>query len=801
MADYLARAAQTAAQLSKRLTDTVTETTRELAFDTGSRYLETAEDRLQDIKHLLESRYDREQLEGLKRLVALISKGWNVAEFFPHVVKLVASRNIDIRKLVYIYLLRYAAQEPDLSLLSINTFQRDLGDANQFIRAMALRVMTGIRVPSIAPLLVLGVRKCATDTSPYVRKTAALAISKCALLDPTRKADLIDILVQLLHDRSPLVIGSVMSAYLDLCPERFDLLHQHFRRLCHMLIDADEWGQIAILEVLTRYARTQFVDPRHVKRTTASTTDTTIEKFYESDDSTSDRHDTVEPSNGDENATLDHDHELLLKSSMPLLHHRNSAVVMAAISLLFHIGTQDDMAKITTPLTRILHGSRETEYTILLNIKNMVEKRPDLFFDTVKPFYLRITDPVIIGRLKLEILTRIVTDTTAQNIADELFAYIKFPRKELVILVVRAIGRFISKQPTYTNVCLRRLMHYYDDDNAQLVGEIAAVTRHILSQQTDCVSIDNMSLYLTHLISIFFTTKSAIARTNIVWLASHYSLRRLENTDLTPLPREVVDCVASYTPNILRELVRQFPDEDNSVKLQALRLGLIMALTGGQTEKRLFLHLSELARYDLNYDVRDCARWIRGFAVNNGISKDADDNDNENTDTTKQLDQLTHPASSHWYRYIGSFTLDTKDITATTTTTNEADPLAYPIGSLSLVVNQPMSGYEPLPDWPAVQPDSSVRNVPEPTPIDPSHGKSKPSQALSNARKMWLGSAPQNLDEREDATEEEEEEYTTTEEEDEDEEDELISDSYEEEDEDDNDDDDAQHINDRLLKK
>jgi AP-3 complex subunit beta len=71
MADYLARAAQTAAQLSRRLSETVTETTRELAFDTGSRYLETAEDRLQDVKHLLESRYDREQLEGLKRLVAV----------------------------------------------------------------------------------------------------------------------------------------------------------------------------------------------------------------------------------------------------------------------------------------------------------------------------------------------------------------------------------------------------------------------------------------------------------------------------------------------------------------------------------------------------------------------------------------------------------------------------------------------------------------------------------------------------------------------------------------------------------
>jgi AP-3 complex subunit beta len=179
-------------------------------------------------------------------------------------VKQVASQHLDIRKLVYIYLLRYATQEPDLALLSINTFQRDLEDRNQMIRAMALRVMTGIRVPLIAPLLVLGVRKCSTDPSPYVRRIAALALSKCYTLDPTQKADLIDILAQLLYDQSPLVIGSVFIAFQELCPERLDLLHSHFRRICHMLIDVDEWGQIAILQVLTRYARTQFLEPKRV---------------------------------------------------------------------------------------------------------------------------------------------------------------------------------------------------------------------------------------------------------------------------------------------------------------------------------------------------------------------------------------------------------------------------------------------------------------------------------------------------------------------------------------------------------
>ena len=106
----------------------------------------------------------------------LISKGRNVSEFFAQVVKNVASHNLEIRKLVYIYLLRYAEHEPDLALLSINTFQKDLSDPNPLIRAMALRVLSGIKVPMIGSIVVLAIKKCASDISPYVRKAAAMAV-------------------------------------------------------------------------------------------------------------------------------------------------------------------------------------------------------------------------------------------------------------------------------------------------------------------------------------------------------------------------------------------------------------------------------------------------------------------------------------------------------------------------------------------------------------------------------------------------------------------------------------------------
>lgn len=46
-----------------------------------------------------------------------------------------------------------------------------------------------------------------------------------------------------------------------MCPERIDLIHRHYRKLCVLLVEVEEWGQVVIINMLTRYARTQFLDP------------------------------------------------------------------------------------------------------------------------------------------------------------------------------------------------------------------------------------------------------------------------------------------------------------------------------------------------------------------------------------------------------------------------------------------------------------------------------------------------------------------------------------------------------------
>ncbi|VDN27528.1 unnamed protein product [Gongylonema pulchrum] len=114
-----------------------------------------------------------------------------------------------LKKLVFVYLVRYAEEQQDLALLSISTFQRALKDPNQLIRASALRVLSSIRVPMIAPIMLLAIRESES-------------------LQP----ELIECIDYLLGDKRTLVLGSAVYAFEETCPDRFDLLHRHYRALC-----------------------------------------------------------------------------------------------------------------------------------------------------------------------------------------------------------------------------------------------------------------------------------------------------------------------------------------------------------------------------------------------------------------------------------------------------------------------------------------------------------------------------------------------------------------------------------------
>lgn len=82
--------------------------------------------------------------------------------------------------------MKYARENPELTLLSVNTFVQDCEDKNPLIRSLALRTMGCLRVQSVVEYLVPLLDKALNDVDPYVRKTAAVCVAKLYDMAPER---------------------------------------------------------------------------------------------------------------------------------------------------------------------------------------------------------------------------------------------------------------------------------------------------------------------------------------------------------------------------------------------------------------------------------------------------------------------------------------------------------------------------------------------------------------------------------------------------------------------------------------
>ncbi len=155
------------------------------------------------------------------------------------------------------------------------------------------------------------------------------------------------------------MIGSAILAFEEVCPERIDLIHKNYRKLCNLLIDIDEWGQVIIINMLTRYARTQFLDPnRDLNNDDKNENEKTEEEENEENQSGSDDYDRKFSSYNRSNVVLDPDHRLLLRVTKPLLQSRNSAVVMAVAQLYYYIAPANEVQLVAKSLVRLLRSHR-----------------------------------------------------------------------------------------------------------------------------------------------------------------------------------------------------------------------------------------------------------------------------------------------------------------------------------------------------------------------------------------------------------------------------------------------------------
>ena len=70
-------------------------------------------------------------------------------------------------------------------------------------------------------------------------------ISQVFTYDPSQGGQVTEILEKLLKDMSTMVLGSALAAFQEICPTQYGLLHSHYRKLCSLMVDMDEWSQVS----------------------------------------------------------------------------------------------------------------------------------------------------------------------------------------------------------------------------------------------------------------------------------------------------------------------------------------------------------------------------------------------------------------------------------------------------------------------------------------------------------------------------------------------------------------------------
>eukprot|EP00484_Ammonia_sp_Unknown_P027652 CAMPEP_0197037556 /NCGR_PEP_ID=MMETSP1384-20130603/14733_1 /TAXON_ID=29189 /ORGANISM="Ammonia sp." /LENGTH=1385 /DNA_ID=CAMNT_0042467871 /DNA_START=77 /DNA_END=4234 /DNA_ORIENTATION=+ len=566
-----------------------------------AKHFQEGKGKFDELRTKLDSKSDKGKLDAMKTLVAMMTLGRDVSELFPAVVKNVVVESMEIKKLVYMYVIHYAATNPNLALLSISSFQKDMASPNPLVRAKALHAMSCMRVSSVAHLIILQLKNAIKDSSPYVRRTAGHVLPSVLLLDAKFKVDLIAMLTTLLADDDVYVLSGALYAFNILCGDKFDLIHPNYRKICHLLADMDEYGQVVALSILMRYCRNQFKSPFLKDKKTEEGEDENKDKDAETkrDDGDSDDDDLLKSlrtktldDDDDEFVELDPDHKLLIVSCKNLIFSMNSQVVLSVVCLLYYCAPKNECLDAIRALIQFINYSkREICYVILANVSTMASERSELFAGFYKDFYIKSIEAGCIKELKLDILSKIATDSNINHILHEFEAYAKDPDIKFRCSTIEAMGRCCSMIPDVAEKTMSLLMSLLSPSNQSpdVVASSVVVIRQIIQRNPS-----NYEKSMIKLLKLLQKTNVPAARCAIVWIIGEYR-----------------QYISDYAPDALRILAKKFVHEALEVKVQILNLAVKVYLADPKKTILLFKYILDLCKYDQNYDLRDKARMIR----------------------------------------------------------------------------------------------------------------------------------------------------------------------------------------------
>lgn len=479
--------------------------------------------------------------------------GIDVSRLFTEMVMASATQDLVQKKLVYLYLSNYAESHSELTLLAINTLQKNCRDHNPMVRGLALRSMCALRVENLVEYVLQPLQDGLRDKSPYVRKTAVMGCVKLFYTSDTviHECNIPDTLYAMLKDPDHLVVANCVIALEEILANEggIVLTREIAHRLLTGLHEFNEWCQCVIMGILVRYV----------------------------------------PS--DEDEVFD-----ILNILESRLRHSNSGVILAAAKLFLHLTRNmaemhsDIYERLKTPLiTQMASGSSELCFMCLHHLELLLSKDPNLLENEYAAFYARYNEPNYVKFKKISILVTLSAESNIEAIVEEFAAYVTDVDADLARRSLKAMGDIAVRHESFAEHIMSMLLLFLDLDTSYVTAGTLIVLQDVLRKYP------YLSATITNRVSSIAASLEKIdepeARTALLWIIGEFG-------------EDIEDA-----PYILEDMAEKMEDETSSaVKIQLLTAAMkVFFARPPEAQKVLGRVLEVMIDDELDMDVHDRA--------------------------------------------------------------------------------------------------------------------------------------------------------------------------------------------------
>lgn len=377
----------------------------------------------------------------LPQVLSLTSQGANTEKLLPHVVKLLPSTDMMVKKLACWFVTQHPNEQ--LTLLAVNTLLKDCEDPSPMIRGLALRTLSNIPLTSVSIYTVTQIDRAMKDSSAYVRRTAVMACIKIHQVSPELIVDhgLINQLYGMIRDPDPLVVVNCLSALEELLEDEGGAVIN--RNIAHYLLNRlalfTEWGLIMVLKLLQRYK------PKGEEE-------------------------TIQIMNMVDN----------------FLKHNNSSVVMGTLHYFLHLVS--DLPHLVNEVynrakSQILHtlasGNPELTYLLLQYIETLLPNEQQSFQQHFRCFFCKYNEPLYVKKKKIELLPHVTNDENIKEVLEELSMYCSDITPELSEKAICAVGKIATREVSWFGTCVHKLLELVQFTLDYVSSNVVQILQHL----------------------------------------------------------------------------------------------------------------------------------------------------------------------------------------------------------------------------------------------------------------------------------------------------------------------------------